>query len=129
MEITTTTFIIQLPQEIQDTIYDTVKIELLDIVDGPSELEETLENVMCGRICDLQELRCYDDIEVACGLLKEDQYRTCSICGHAMTEGYCYDGGTSYYCDEDCLHHDFTDEEWEEAYDDGNSDSYWTTWH
>lgn len=51
----------------------------------------------------------------------------CSICGQRMTEGYCYESGEAYYCSDECLHHDFTDEEWEELYSD-DGDSYWTTW-
>lgn len=52
--------------------------------------------------------------------------RICSICGREMYEGFVYDDHT-YYCSTDCLHHDFTDEEWDSAYE---SDSgYWTEWH
>ena len=53
--------------------------------------------------------------------------RACSICGAEMLEGYCFDGGSKYYCSTDCLHHDFTDQEWEALYEEGG-DSYWTTW-
>ena len=54
--------------------------------------------------------------------------RICSICGAPMQEGYCYDGGSKYYCSAQCLRHDFTEEEWEELYEEGG-DSYWTTWY
>ena len=30
-----------------------------------------------------------------------------------MREGYCADMGVAYYCSKDCLHSDFTDEEWQ----------------
>lgn len=53
--------------------------------------------------------------------------RTCSICGAEMTEGYCFEGGLAYYCSDDCLHHDFTDDEWQ-AECETCEDSYWTTW-
>lgn len=53
-------------------------------------------------------------------------YRVCSVCGRPMSEGYCYNGGESYYCGEDCLHAVFPGEAWEECVADG--DSYWTTW-
>lgn len=55
------------------------------------------------------------------------EYRICSICGEVMICGYCYEGGEKYYCSDECLHHDFTDEEWEEVV--YNSDSYWTEWY
>ena len=45
-----------------------------------------------------------------------------------MQQGYCVDAGYRYYCSDDCLHHDFTDEEWNEEYD-NNDQSYWTTWN
>lgn len=54
--------------------------------------------------------------------------RRCSVCGRLMQEGYCQDGGYRYYCSDDCLHHDFTDEEWNEECD-NNDQSYWTQWY
>lgn len=54
--------------------------------------------------------------------------RRCSICGRLMQEGYCQDGGYRYYCSDDCLHHDFTDEEWNKECD-NNDQSYWTQWY
>lgn len=57
-----------------------------------------------------------------------DNVRRCSICGRLMQEGYCQDGGYRYYCSDDCLHHDFTDEEWNEECD-NNENSYWTQWY
>lgn len=44
-----------------------------------------------------------------------------------MTEGFCLDGGEAYYCSKECLHHDFTEEEWEAECRSGN-ESYWTQW-
>lgn len=55
--------------------------------------------------------------------------RRCDICGTFMDDGFVFDGGMKYYCDEPCLYTDFTKEEWIETYDDGNSDSYWTEWY
>ena len=52
--------------------------------------------------------------------------RKCKVCAVDMTAGYCYAGGEAYYCSDECLRHDFTEEEWEEAYETG--DSYWTEW-
>lgn len=53
--------------------------------------------------------------------------RKCDECGAGMNEGYCIDS-VIYYCSDECLHKHFTPEEWEEAYADGEGDSYWTTW-
>ena len=53
--------------------------------------------------------------------------RRCSECGKLMREGYCVDMGVAYYCSEDCLHSDFTDEEWEEECE-SNDQSYYTEW-
>ena len=44
-----------------------------------------------------------------------------------MVAGYCYGDGLRYYCSEECLHEHFTDEEWEQEYEDG--DCYWTEWY
>ena len=57
-----------------------------------------------------------------------DNVRRCSICGRLMQEGYCQDAGWRYYCSDDCLHHDFTDEEWNKECED-NDQSYWTQWY
>lgn len=54
--------------------------------------------------------------------------RICKICGKSMMEGYCIDNGLEYYCSDECLHKVYSAEEWEELYDDGNGDSYWTEW-
>lgn len=54
--------------------------------------------------------------------------RTCDECGKGMNEGFCIDSGCEYYCSDACLHKHYTAEEWEEAYADGDGDSYWTTW-
>ena len=57
-----------------------------------------------------------------------DCLRICSICHHPMIEGYCIDDGREHYCSDECLHHDYTDEEFNEMNDDGNGNSYWTVW-
>lgn len=54
--------------------------------------------------------------------------RICNHCKKEMLEGYCIENGLEYYCSEDCLHKHITPEEFEELYDNGNGDSYWTTW-
>lgn len=57
-----------------------------------------------------------------------EECRRCSVCGRLMQEGYCQDAGYRYYCSDECLHHDFTDEEWNEECD-NNDQSYWTQWY
>lgn len=59
---------------------------------------------------------------------KEENKRTCSECGKEMTQGYCIENGMEYYCSDECLHKHYTEKEFEELYDDGNGDSYWTEW-
>lgn len=54
--------------------------------------------------------------------------RHCTECGKGMNQGYCIDNGLEYYCSEKCLYKNYTKQEWLELYDDGNGDSYWTTW-
>lgn len=53
--------------------------------------------------------------------------RICNECGKIMKQGYCIDGGVEYYCSDECLHKHYTEEEWNEMYEDGG-DSYWTEW-
>ena len=60
--------------------------------------------------------------------LKEFNFRVCSECGGVMTEGYCIDNGTEYYCSDECLHKHMTQEEFDALYDDGRGDSYYTSW-
>lgn len=57
--------------------------------------------------------------------LEEREIRFCSCCGKAFTSGF-YAGG-DYYCSEKCR--PYSDEEWDELYEDGNNDDYyWTEW-
>ena len=55
-------------------------------------------------------------------------YRVCSECGAIMEEGYCIDSGADYYCSDECLGGNMTPEEFDELYDEGAGDSYWTEW-
>jgi hypothetical protein len=55
--------------------------------------------------------------------------RTCKECGKHMTEGYCIEGGMEYYCTKEHLEKHMTWEKFLELYDDGDGDSYWTTFH
>ena len=54
--------------------------------------------------------------------------RCCSECGKPMYEGFCIEDGAEYYCSEECLHKHLSEEEYKELYDDGNGNSYWTSW-
>ena len=59
-------------------------------------------------------------------LVETQEKRKCSKCKKEMTQGYCIDNGLKYYCSDECLHNDYTPEEYEELYkQDG---AYWTTW-
>ena len=57
-----------------------------------------------------------------------EHIRVCSECSKPMTEGYCIENGAEYYCSEECLHKNLTDEEYENLYDEGRGDSYYTSW-
>lgn len=57
-----------------------------------------------------------------------DCFRVCDECGKPMIEGYVVDGCDTY-CSDECLHKHITDEEYEELYNNGNGDTYWTTWY
>ena len=57
-----------------------------------------------------------------------EHIRMCSECGKPMTEGFCIEDGAEYYCSEECLHKNLTEEEYENLYDDGRGNSYYTSW-
>ena len=54
--------------------------------------------------------------------------RRCSECGKLMREGFCADMGSAYYCSDNCLHSDFTEDEWAEECE-TNDQSYYTEWY
>lgn len=56
-----------------------------------------------------------------------DYCRICSECGHLMDNGYVIEDD-EYYCSDECLHKNLTEEEYLKLYDDGNGNSYWTQW-
>lgn len=43
-----------------------------------------------------------------------------------MKEGFVIHDGDEYFCSEKCLHTKYTPEEYDEMYDDGEGDSYYT---
>ena len=57
-----------------------------------------------------------------------EHIRVCSECGKPMTEGFCIEDGAEYYCSEGCLHKNLTEEEYENLYDEGRGNSYYTSW-
>lgn len=54
--------------------------------------------------------------------------RLCDNCGKYMTRGYVIENGFEYYCSDNCLHTRYSEEEYNQMYDDGNGDSYYTEW-
>ena len=61
-------------------------------------------------------------------LINECEARVCSKCNSLMIDGYCIDNGSEYYCTDECLESEMTREEFEELYDEGGGESYWTEW-
>jgi hypothetical protein len=57
-----------------------------------------------------------------------DCFRICEECGQPMIEGFVVDGCQTY-CSEECLHKHISEEEYREAYNNGDGDTYWTTWY
>lgn len=53
-------------------------------------------------------------------------YRICSECNQKMYEGFVIDDGIEYYCSENCLHKNISEEDYLELYDNGEGNSYWT---
>jgi hypothetical protein len=54
--------------------------------------------------------------------------RKCNECNQRMTEGYCIEGGMAYYCSDKCMHKHYSISAWSNLYNNGEGDSYWTTW-
>lgn len=59
---------------------------------------------------------------------EEGEHRICSECGNRMQSGFCIESGLEYYCSEECLYKNISEEEYERLYDDGNGDTYYTEW-
>lgn len=56
-------------------------------------------------------------------------HRICDACNKQMQEGYVINGGEEYYCSEPCLNTKYTTEYFEEMYNGGDGDCYWTEWY
>jgi len=109
--------------------------QILPIIDEYKDGDdEALDGDEVDRLCDIIKAK----INLHQGNITEEEYeslidedddkRTCNQCSKEMKEGYCINGGEEYYCSGECLNKKYTPEQWEEMYDHGNSDSYWTTW-
>lgn len=61
-----------------------------------------------------------------CDFFMEHEFRKCSECGRLMVEGF-YVDYLEYYCTEECLHKHYTEEEYEQMYEDDYA--YWTQWY
>jgi hypothetical protein len=58
----------------------------------------------------------------------DQNIRRCAECGRIMIEGYCIEQGVEYFCSDSCLYENYTKEEFEEMYNDGEGDTYYTEW-
>lgn len=74
----------------------------------------------------LQEL--INNLQDIVNNIEEKEARICSECHKPMNQGYCIENGEEYYCSDECLHKYYTDEEYNQLYDNGNGDSYYTEW-
>ena len=57
-----------------------------------------------------------------------DCFRICEECGCPIIEGYVVNGCVTY-CSDDCLHKHVSEEEFDALYNNGDGDTYWTTWY
>lgn len=92
-----------LKEKIDETAADDIKEFMADFVIRQSKASELVDEL------DLEHIR------------------VCSECGKPMTEGFCIEDGAEYYCSEECLHKNLTEEEYDNLYDDGRGNSYWTS--
>jgi len=54
--------------------------------------------------------------------------RKCSVSGEGMNWGYVVNDGEEYYKDAQALYTKYSPAEWDEMYEEGNSNSYYTNW-
>lgn len=52
--------------------------------------------------------------------------RRCTHCGNVVVEGYCIDNGFEYYCSDECLYENYTQDGYLELYDRGFA--YYSQW-
>lgn len=99
-----------------NVLYSLYKVEI-----DFEENEEQTSSVSCIDKEDLIETS-----EEWLNELKES--RICSHCGQVMTQGYCIEQGLQYFCSDSCLYENYTKEEFEEMYNDGEGDTFYTEW-
>lgn len=56
----------------------------------------------------------------------EREFRICTNCGKEMMSGYIIDEGFEYFCDDECLHAYYSEEEYDELCQQDRA--YWTEW-
>ena len=119
-------------RELARTIYFIIeesqkpRIERNTIINQRDFLIENYNNSI-GVLDEEEEEKALSLVERFCEL-GGGEYRICSECKSVMIDGYCVDSGREYYCGDECLHKHFTDEEWDEEYED-NKESYYTEWY
>lgn len=57
----------------------------------------------------------------------DSEFRVCSECGNIMINGFVVEGTYEYYCSDECLHKHYTEEEYENMYEE--DEAYWTQWY
>jgi len=97
-------------------------------IEADTQLEAIKQLNELGEEMYAEELKQCNVIEE---VVKGDKYaRICKCCGNGMNEGYFVD--YDYYCSDDCLHTEYTPEEWENLYEQseeqGGDYCYWTQW-
>lgn len=60
-------------------------------------------------------------------LPKKDGVRYCDKCANQMIDGFVIADGFEYYCSDECLHSKYSEEEYNEMYE--NDEAYWTDWY
>lgn len=106
-------------------IVKVIRDKLVFVVDNDVVGEIQLNESSCSSA----PLFILDDIRSGIIEALEDTYdRVCHQCGKVMHQGYCVENGTEYYCSDECLHKNYTPEQWQAMCEDKNSDNYYTEW-
>lgn len=87
----------QLTNEEQLMILERLVTILKKDMNSYTSVYEAVDNAINSNLDDL-----VDAVEI----------RVCDECGKIMVEGYCIDGGMEYYCSDECLHKNYTKEQW-----------------
>lgn len=87
----------QLTNEEQLMILERLVTILKKDVNSYTSVYEAVDNAINSKLDDL-----VDTVEI----------RVCDECGKIMTKGYCLGGGDDYYCSDECLHKNYSHNEW-----------------